>query len=180
MEDGSWLAKFKALPPNATLEQQVALVLDGCPEVPDAVRQSIAEGLASPVAADAIWRFERLNPNLAAAHRAYYSTQDAVRDAAEELRQADTSDARRVAVEGFLLAMSELILYLVGFLALVLMALLSRLLGRAGADHVPTWRPEPIEESPQITPRGPNSAFPVCTYRGGLRGSALGSVVVAA
>ncbi|MFI8458971.1 hypothetical protein [Kitasatospora sp. NPDC085464] len=85
MENESWLAKFKALPPNATLEQRVALVLDGCPEVPDAVRQSIAERLASSVAADASWCFERLNPKLEAAHRACYSAQDAVRDAAEEL-----------------------------------------------------------------------------------------------
>ncbi|MEU4349713.1 hypothetical protein [Streptomyces sp. NPDC023838] len=61
-----------------------------------------------------------------------------------------------------------------------LLDLLSRLLDRAAANDGPVWTPVPIDTSPQVTPRGPNSAFPVNINRGGHHRSTLGSVVLAA
>ncbi|WP_158708854.1 hypothetical protein [Streptomyces sp. NRRL S-920] len=103
------------------------------------------------------------------------------RAAADELRAATTVAERRTAARAFLAALAELVACLLEFLVVVLLVLLSRLLGRVAADDVREWKPEPIEAVPQITPRGPNSAFPVHTHRGGHHGSrALGSAVLAA
>lgn len=104
-----------------------------------------------------------------------------LRSAVENLRSATTATERRTAVRNFLAALAELIACLLRFLVRVLILLLSRLLGRAVADDVPVWKPEPIDTSPQITPRGPNSVFPVTNHRGGHHSScALGSAVLAA
>ncbi|WP_143200084.1 hypothetical protein [Kitasatospora sp. CB01950] len=100
--------------------------------------------------------------------------------AVDGLRHAQTATERRAAAREFLAALAELIACLLRFLVRALLRLLSGALARTRTADVPTWQPEPIEESPQITPRGPNSFFPVCTYRGGRRGSALGSAVLAA
>ncbi|MFI0728608.1 hypothetical protein ACH4S9_06235 [Streptomyces sp. NPDC021225] len=103
-----------------------------------------------------------------------------VKSAVEDLRLASTAQERRCAVQRFLAALAELIACLLRFLGRLLILLLSRLLGRAAADEIPLWTPEPIDASPQITPRGPNLAFLVYTHRGGFRRSALGSAVLAA
>lgn len=100
--------------------------------------------------------------------------------AAWGLRLAKTTIERRDAVREFLAALAELTAQLLRMLARVLLVLLSRLLGRATADDVPVWKPVPIESTPQIAPRGPNSAFPVSNHRGGHHRSTLGSVVLAA
>ncbi|MFE1299097.1 hypothetical protein [Streptomyces sp. NPDC058731] len=103
-----------------------------------------------------------------------------LRSAVENLRAASTVAERRTAARDFLSALAELIGCLLCFLVRVLILLLSRLLGRTAADDMPVWKPEPIDTSPQITPRGPNDAFPVYTHRGGFHRSALGSAVLAA
>ncbi|MBC9714491.1 hypothetical protein H9Y04_18175 [Streptomyces sp. TRM66268-LWL] len=103
-----------------------------------------------------------------------------VKKAAEGLRAASTAVQRRAAVKEYLCALAELIVCLLRFLLDVLIAILSAILGREATDDVPVWKPDPIETTPQITPRGPNAAFPVNTYRGGHSRSALGSVVLAA
>lgn len=107
-------------------------------------------------------------------------TRDRLRGAAEDLRSAVTVTERRSAVREFRAALAEFLDCLLRFLVRVLILLLSRMLGRVGADDVPVWKPDPIDATPQITPRGPNTAFPVTTYRGGRRSSAQGSAVLAA
>ncbi|WUH96090.1 hypothetical protein OG900_10265 [Streptomyces sp. NBC_00433] len=104
-----------------------------------------------------------------------------LRDAVDGLRTAKSLRERRLAAREFLDAVAELIICLLAFLSRALLLLLSRLLNRAGTkDDLPTWMPDPIETAPQITPRGPNPAFPVSTYRGGRRSSTPGGVAVAA
>lgn len=103
-----------------------------------------------------------------------------LKSAVENLRAASTVAERRIAARDFLSALGELIACLLRFLVRVLLLLLSRLLGRSAADDMPVWKPEPIDTSPQITPRGPNDAFPVYTHWGGFHRSALGSAVLAA
>ncbi|MEU3562311.1 hypothetical protein [Kitasatospora sp. NPDC006786] len=83
-------------------------------------------------------------------------------------------------VEQFLAALAELALGLLTLAAEGIMPLLSKLLSGFDEDEPLLWKPVPIDKSPQNVPRGPNSAFPVRTYRGGRRGSALGNVVVTA
>ncbi|MEU7636548.1 hypothetical protein AB0C11_10705 [Streptomyces sp. NPDC039016] len=100
--------------------------------------------------------------------------------AAMVLRGAATPPERRAAARVYLEALAELVSRLLQFVARVLLLLLSRALGRAYAEDVPVWQPEPIDETPQIAPRGPNHAFPVPTHRGGHHRSALGSAVLAA
>ncbi|WP_329371838.1 hypothetical protein [Streptomyces sp. NBC_01483] len=102
-----------------------------------------------------------------------------LRGAVENLRSAASATERRTAARDFLAALAELIACLLRFLMRVLILLLSRLLDRAATDDAPVWKPEPIDTSPQITPRGPNSAFPVTIHRGGHHSSALGSAVLA-
>ncbi|GAA1305786.1 hypothetical protein [Streptomyces javensis] len=104
-------------------------------------------------------------------------TASAIRAAGERLRNAITASERRTAAREFLEALSDLMLSLLCFLVRVLLLLLSRSLSRAKHEDVPVWQPEPIDTSPQIRPRGPNSALPVTTYRGGHYRSALGSAV---
>lgn len=101
------------------------------------------------------------------------------RMAADRLRTAESAADRRSAARDFLWALAELIVCLLRFMVRALFALLSRLLGREVADEAPTWKPDPIDTAPQIAPRGPNSAFPVTTHRGGHCRSTLGSVVLA-
>ncbi|MEI5103962.1 hypothetical protein RB200_42665 [Streptomyces sp. PmtG] len=96
------------------------------------------------------------------------------------MRRATSSAERRRAAKEFLDAVANLVARLLAFLAYVLLRLLSHLLGRASADDVPVWAPVPLERTPEITPRGPNPAFPVNTHRGGHHRSTLGSVVLAA
>ncbi|MEU8617047.1 hypothetical protein [Streptomyces sp. NPDC048623] len=103
-----------------------------------------------------------------------------VRAAAEELRSASTAEERRTAARNFLSALAAFFVCLLRFLVRVLILLLSRLLGRVAADDVPAWKPDPIDAAPKITPRGPNTVFPVATYRGGRHSSAQGSAVLAA
>ena len=103
-----------------------------------------------------------------------------LRGAVENLRSASTVTERRAAARDFLAALGELIACLLRFLVRVLILLLSRLLGRAAADDVPVWKPEPIDTSPQITPRGPNPAFRLHIHRGGFHRSVFGSAVPAA
>lgn len=105
---------------------------------------------------------------------------DRLRTAALRLEVAGTAAERRTAARALAEALAEVIACLLRFLIRVLILLLSRLLGRAAADDVPVWKPVPIEATPQIAPRGPNSAFPVTTHRGGHHRSTLGSVVLAA
>ncbi|WP_411115387.1 hypothetical protein [Streptomyces sp. 029-5] len=104
-----------------------------------------------------------------------------LRSAADTLKEAATASQRRSAVVEFLSALGELILCLLRFVIRVLLALLSLLLGRVTADDVPGWTTDPIDATPQITPRGPTPAFPVNINRGGQHSSrALGSAVLAA
>ncbi|MFB7379857.1 hypothetical protein ACFC26_16500 [Kitasatospora purpeofusca] len=103
-----------------------------------------------------------------------------VKNAADRLRTTKVGAERRSAVREFLAALADLIICLLRFLVRTLLLLLSRSLARTGSADVPVWKPQPIDVSPQITPRGPNAAFPVNTYRGGRRRSALGNVVLAA
>lgn len=96
------------------------------------------------------------------------------------MRRTTNSAERRKAVKEFLDAVANLVARLLAFLAYVLLRLLSHLLGRSSAADVPVWTPVPLERTPEITPRGPNPAFPVNTHRGGHFRSTLGSVVLAA
>ncbi|MDH6123028.1 hypothetical protein ABH930_007416 [Kitasatospora sp. GAS204A] len=129
---------------------------------------------------DQVLTFVHSTSWLSDAYAEVSTARSALRSAADAMRQAETPGERREAVRGFLTATAELILCLLSFLVAVLLALLSRSLGRSSTDQVQVWQPEPIEESPQITPRGPNAPFPVSTYRGGHHRSALGSAVLAA
>ena len=108
-------------------------------------------------------------------------SRERLRAVALTLRNATLPDDRRSAVKEFLAAMSDLIAQLLRFLVELLILLLSQLLGhRTGIDDARAWSPEPIDAFPQVAPRGPNSAFPVFTHRGGRQRSTLGSVVLAA
>ncbi|GFE12421.1 hypothetical protein Sgleb_04680 [Streptomyces glebosus] len=95
------------------------------------------------------------------------------------LRGATTPTERRAAAREFLAALADLISHLLLFLAIALLLLLSRSVSRSYTEEA-EWKPEPIDTSPQIMPRGPNPAFPVTTYRGGHFRSTLGSVALAA
>ncbi|MEB3965614.1 hypothetical protein OKJ48_36100 [Streptomyces kunmingensis] len=104
-----------------------------------------------------------------------------LRQAADALHTAQGTAERRTAAGEFLAALAELVAQVFAFLVRVLMRLLSRLLGYPSADDVPVWAPVPLERTPEISPRGPNSAFPVNTHRGGHYDSrALGSAILAA
>ncbi|MFB7129806.1 hypothetical protein [Kitasatospora sp. NPDC056273] len=103
-----------------------------------------------------------------------------VKHAADRLRTAEPGPERRETAREFLEALAELIICLLRLLVRALLRLLSITLARTRTANLPTWQPEPIEESPQIAPRGPNVPFPVSTHRGGRRSSTLGNVVVAA
>lgn len=108
------------------------------------------------------------------------TTRERVRSSAAVMREARAPSERREAVREFLAAVAELILCVLRFLVAVLLGLLSRSLSQTDVTARSVPKPAPSERTPQITPRGPNSAFPVSTYRGGHRSSALGSVVLAA
>jgi hypothetical protein len=108
------------------------------------------------------------------------AAQARLREKSNCIRNAKTRVERRAAVRDFLTALAELLLCLLRFLIHAMRILLSRLVGSSAMPPKPLWVPEPIEVSPQITPRGPNSAFPVMPYRGGHHRSALGSAVLAA
>ncbi|MCX4978530.1 hypothetical protein [Streptomyces sp. NBC_00620] len=99
---------------------------------------------------------------------------------AENLRSASTANERRIAVREFLASLAEMISCLLRYLGRVLMLLLSLLLGSMVRNDVPAWTLDPLNASPQVNPRGPNSSFPVTIHRGGHRSSALGSAVLAA
>ncbi|MEU1148367.1 hypothetical protein ACFYO9_31665 [Streptomyces sp. NPDC005863] len=104
-----------------------------------------------------------------------------LRSAADALKSADTTGQRRVAVRNFLSALAELFLCLLRFVVRVLLALLSLRLGRVTTDDVPDWTSDPIDATPQITPRGPTFSFPALINRGGHHCSrALGSAILAA
>ncbi|MBH5334947.1 hypothetical protein IHE55_09135 [Streptomyces pactum] len=100
--------------------------------------------------------------------------------AAWGLRRAKTRAERQLAAAEFLAALAELKVQLLQIIARLLLLLLSRALGRRHSEDAPDWQPEPLDETPQIAPRAPSTALPVITYRGGHRGSALGSAVLAA
>jgi hypothetical protein len=101
-------------------------------------------------------------------------------DAGELLRNAVTRSDKRAAVREFLEALTELVLFLVRLFACAALLLLSCSVSRINVGTKALWKPPPMDTAPQITPRGPNSAFPVNTYRGGHHSSALGSAVLAA
>lgn len=100
--------------------------------------------------------------------------------AATRLQSAATARERRQAAREFCAAVAELIAQIFTFLARVLLRFLSGLLGRTTSVDVDVWMPVPLKRTPVIAPRGPNSAFPVNTHRGGHYRSTLGSVVLAA
>lgn len=95
--------------------------------------------------------------------------------AADALRDAQGVHDPGLVTE-YLAALAELLAYYVSFQRRSLMALLASLTPRP-ADCV-IWAPRPLDTSPQVAPRGPNTAFPVISLRGGR--SALGSAVLAA
>ncbi|GAA1937009.1 hypothetical protein [Kitasatospora viridis] len=99
---------------------------------------------------------------------------------AAKLRDAKTGLERRAAAREFLAALAALIICLLRFLVRALLRLLSGSLTRTRTADIPAWQPEPIDVSPQITPRGPNPALPVTTHRGGHNRSALGRLELAA
>ncbi|WP_322985507.1 hypothetical protein [Streptomyces sp. S584] len=100
--------------------------------------------------------------------------------AAIALQAASTARERRKAAREFCAAVAELVAHIIAFLVGVLLRLLSGLLGRTTAIDVAVRTPVPLERTPDVTPRGPNSAFPVNKHRGGRHRSALGSAVLAA
>ena len=104
-----------------------------------------------------------------------------LRRASRTLRQtvAEGGDLR-AAVREFLAAVAHFVRSSVEFLTALLTLLLARNIGFVLIDVDDCWRPTPIDSSPQITPRGPNTALPMPTYRGGRRSSALGSALLAA
>ncbi len=104
-----------------------------------------------------------------------------LRNAADELRKARSAHARRAAARAFLAALADSIRELLQFLGRLLILLLSQLEGRLSrADEGLSWRISPRNAFPRITPRGPNTAFPLFLNRGGHQRSALGSAVLAA
>ncbi|MFD8115461.1 hypothetical protein [Streptomyces microflavus] len=111
---------------------------------------------------------------------AHETAQSRLLSAGERLRSAVTNSDRRAAARDFLAALADLISLVLCFLVGILLLLLSRAVSRTDGNELPAWKPEPIDVSPQIKPRGPNATFPVLTYRGGHYRSALGSVVLAA
>ncbi|GAA3492031.1 hypothetical protein GCM10018987_61140 [Streptomyces cremeus] len=149
----------------------------------EAAAQVTAEhdlGKASPVfPGPARELFQRPGPSQRAVLVAE-SARRRFRRAAQDLRTATAPVERRAAARAFLVALEALVAALLGFLAAVLLLLLSRRLSQLSADDIPVWTPVPLERTPEITPRGPNSAFPVNTHRGGHHRSTLGSVVLAA
>lgn len=100
-----------------------------------------------------------------------------VREAAEALRGA-SSDQAQACVAEFLEALAGWLAYRVSYARRSLIELLAAVV-RPPQD-CPVWIPTPTDTSPRVTPRGPNLAFPVSTYRGGHYRSTLGSVVLAA
>ncbi|MFE2747803.1 hypothetical protein ACFXKX_26280 [Streptomyces scopuliridis] len=108
------------------------------------------------------------------------AARDTLHEAGNKLKSATSRAERRVAVRGFLSALADLLLCLLQFLVRAVLMLLSQLIGRSSVIPTALWKPEPIDTSPRVTPRGPNPAFPVITYRGGHYRSTLGSVVLAA
>ncbi|MFI6374082.1 hypothetical protein [Streptomyces sp. NPDC050546] len=111
---------------------------------------------------------------------AQYKVRNRLLAAGEELRNAATQGEKRAAVREYLAALADLILCLLRFLVSAVWLLLSLLMSHADAGLAVFWKPPPIDAAPQIAPRGPNSPFPVLTYRGGHHRSALGSAVLAA
>ncbi|MGG7572599.1 hypothetical protein [Streptomyces sirii] len=104
-----------------------------------------------------------------------------VRDAGANLRLAtEFGGDTKAAVHEYLAALADALSFLIELIAATLLLLLSRSLGEQHQETDYRWKPEPIDASPQIAPRGPNHAFPVATYRGGHLRSALGSVVLTA
>jgi hypothetical protein len=129
--------------------------------------------------------FRELSANLATqvaeqVNRFFRNLSTRLGRASAKLRRATTTRERQDAARDFLSALAELTSCLVAFVVRVLHRLLSRLLGRTSANDVLVWTPVPLERTPEITPRGPNPAFPVNTHRGGHHRSTPGSVVLAA
>lgn len=103
-----------------------------------------------------------------------------LQNASESLRNAATRSERRVAVREFLEALTAVVLLLARFFAGIVLLILSCSISRVDVDAKALWQPPPMDETPQIAPRGPNSAVPVSTYRGGHHRSAPGSAATAA
>lgn len=103
-----------------------------------------------------------------------------LRKAGNKLKEAGTRAERCVAAREFLAALADLLLCLLQFIVQAVLMLLSQLMGRSNVLPVAMWKPEPTDIFPRVTPRGPNPALPVITYRGGHHRSSLGSVVLAA
>lgn len=102
-----------------------------------------------------------------------------LREAAEALRSAPIGDGTQNLVAEFLSALAELLAYRVSSQRRNLLLLLV-VVGVEPRD-CPVWVPIPLDTSPQVAPRGPNSVFPVMIYRGGHHSSrAFGSAVLAA
>lgn len=126
------------------------------------------------------WGTRRLAEALEDLRREEQAARCDLRAAAERLRTAQGAEQGREAARDFLAALAKLVSKLLAFIARVLLLLLSCTLGRTHAEDITIWQPEPIDAAPQITPRGPNPAFPVNTNRGGHHRSTPGSVALAA
>ncbi|MFE2625925.1 hypothetical protein ACFXKH_38675, partial [Streptomyces caelestis] len=101
--------------------------------------------------------------------------------AAAHLQKASTTRERREAAHEFCAAVADLLAHILAFLVRALLRLLSGLLACTTANDIAVRTPVPRELLPDITPRGPNPAFPVSEHRGGHHSSrALGSAVLAA
>ncbi|MEU3053292.1 hypothetical protein [Streptomyces griseus] len=83
-------------------------------------------------------------------------------------------------VKQFLAALAELAQNLLALAVEKVALLLPKSLSGFDEDEALLWKPDLIDATPRVVPRGPNSAFPVNTHRGGHYRSALGSVVLAA
>lgn len=110
----------------------------------------------------------------------YFEAQSRADESRELMQSATTADERRAAARSYLEALAELFACLLRFIVAALLLALFRSTTRLPESDHSDWKPDPIDASPGVTPRGPNRAVPVWINRGGHHRSALGSVVLAA
>ncbi|MFF9350525.1 hypothetical protein [Streptomyces sp. NPDC014734] len=110
----------------------------------------------------------------------YFEAQSRADESRERMRSATTVDELRSAAREYLEALAELFACLLRFIVAALLLALFRSTTRLPESDHSDWKSDPIDISPGIAPRGPNTAVPVLINRGGHHRSTLGSVVLAA
>ncbi|MFE2734115.1 hypothetical protein [Streptomyces sp. NPDC059349] len=110
----------------------------------------------------------------------YREAQSKADEARKRMLSASTVDELRSAARAYLAALAEMFACLLRFIVAALLLALFRSTARLPESDHSDWKPTPIDASPCIAPRGPNSAAPALIVRGGHSRSTLGSVVLTA